>query len=219
LPHSYLPFDRDRAIDVTTLDRVAAGLPDTGIVFCAFANGYKITRRIFKVWMRLLKEVPHSVLWLRSGHAAIAQNLLRAAEEEGVAPERLVFAPFVAQMDQHLRRLQLADLFLDTAPYNAHTTAVEALWAAVPVISCRGRSFAGRVGASVLAAAGLPELICEDDEAYLDRAVHLARSPEALAELRARLRAARATAALFDTAQYVRDLEAAFLMCGDGPDR
>jgi predicted O-linked N-acetylglucosamine transferase (SPINDLY family) len=109
-----------------------------------------------------------------------------------------------------LRRLQLADLFLDTAPYNAHTTAAEALWAGVPVISRRGRSFAARVGASVLRAAGLPELICEDDASYLERAIDLARSPPALAELRARLHAARATAALFDTAQYVRDLETAF---------
>jgi protein O-GlcNAc transferase len=210
LPNTYLPFDRQRTLGTAPLDRAAVGLPADGIVFCGFSNGYKVTRRTFEIWMRLLGQVPHSVLWLRGGHPVMEQKLRQAAGEQGISLERLVFAPFVPQMDQHLRRLQLADLFLDTAPYNSHTTAAEALWAGVPVITRRGRSFASRVGASVLLAAGLPELVCADEAGYFDQAITLARSPGALAELRERLRAARPKVPLFDTAQYVRDLEAAY---------
>jgi len=207
LPHTYLPFDRNRKIAAKAINRVDAGLPAAGFVFCAFTNGYKITRDAFEVWIKLLKEVPGSVLWLRGGSAAMEGNLIRAASALGVGPERLVFSAFVAQMDEHLARLKLADLFLDTVPYNAHTTAAEALWAGVPVLTCRGRTFAGRVGASLLMAAGLPELICENLESYLDRALNLARSPRMLAELRDKIAAAAAAAPAFDTAQYVRDFE------------
>jgi protein O-GlcNAc transferase len=148
------------------------------------------------------------VLWLRGGAPAMEGNLIRAAGDLGVAADRLVFSPFVARMDEYLARLQLADLFLDTVPYNAHTTAAEALWAGVPVITCRGRSFAGRVGTSLLTAAGLPELIGEDLDGYCDRALNLARSPAALGEMRERLRDAKSSAA-FDTARYVDDFESA----------
>jgi protein O-GlcNAc transferase len=211
LPHSYLPFDRDRPLGARPASRIDAGLPAAGPVFCAFSNGYKITRQTFDVWMRLLQEVPDSVLWLRAGAISMADNLLHAANAAGIDTERLVFSALLPRMDEHLRRLQLADLFLDTAPYNAHSTAAEALWAGVPVITCRGRTFAGRVGASLLTAAGLPELICEDHADYLERAVQLARSPRALSELRARINDSRTTAALFDTAQYTRDLESVLL--------
>jgi protein O-GlcNAc transferase len=208
LPHSYLPFDRERTVG-NSVGRIDAGLPATGFVFCAFSNGYKIAREVFEVWMTLLKEVPDSVLWLRSGAPAMEGNLIGAAGDLGVAADRLVFSPFAARMDEYLARLQLADLFLDTVPYNAHTTAAEALWAGVPVITCRGRSFAGRVGASLLTAAGLPELIGDDLDGYRDRALNLARSPAALRELRERMRTDKATSAVFDTARYVRDFESA----------
>jgi protein O-GlcNAc transferase len=208
LPHSYLPFDQERTVG-NSVGRIDAGLPATGFVFCAFSNGYKITREVFEVWTTLLKEVPDSVLWLRGGAPAMEGNLIRVAGDLGVAADRLVFSPFVARMDEYLARLQLADLFLDTVPYNAHTTAAEALWAGVPVITCRGRSFAGRVGASLLTAAGLPELIGDDLDGYRDRALNLARSPAALGELRERMRATKATSAVFDTARYVRDFDSA----------
>jgi protein O-GlcNAc transferase len=208
LPGTYLPFDCERKVGSRPDNRVLAGLPGAGFVFCGFSNGYKITREVFEVWVTLLQELPGSVLWLRGGNRAMERNLVRAAGDSGVAADRLVFAPFVAQADEHLTRLQLADLFLDTAPYNAHTTAAEALWAGVPVITCRGRAFAGRVGASVLTAAGLPELISEDLNAYRELALNIARSPQAQSELRQKMASTRA-AALFDTGQYVRDFESA----------
>ena len=209
LPRSYLPFDRDRSIAIAPARRRDYGLPDDAVVLCAFTNGYKISRAVFELWLSLLGAVPDSVLWLRSGPAAMQANLLSAATKHGVGADRLVFSPFVARMDEHLARLQLADLFLDTLPYGAHTTTAEALWAGLPVITCRGRTFAGRVGASLLSAAGLPDLITESLDEYHDRALRLAVSPGARAELRERVHARRKIAAAFDTVGYVRDLESA----------
>ncbi len=207
MPHSYLPFDDSRIVAASG-GREAAGLPADGFVFCAFNNGYKITQAMFDVWMDLLREVPGSVLWLRSMGPATAANLKNAAARCGLCADRLVFAPFEEQIDAHLARLQLADLYLDTLPYNAHTTATEALWAGVPVITCLGRAFAGRVGASVLSACGLPELICTGLESYRTLALDIARSPSRLMTLRERLRLCKATAPLFDTGRYTRDFEA-----------
>jgi predicted O-linked N-acetylglucosamine transferase (SPINDLY family) len=208
MPHCYLPFDNRRSPGAGPPERAALGLPAQGVVFCGFTNGYKISRAIFDVWLRLLQEVPESVLWLRAGPAMMQENIRRTAVERGVSPERLIFAPLIESMDEHLARLQCADLFLDTLPYNAHTTAVEALWAGVPVISCSGRTFAGRVGASALAAAGLTELVADDLGGYFRRALDLAAAPATLASLRKRLSHSRRGAPLFDTARYVRDLEA-----------
>jgi predicted O-linked N-acetylglucosamine transferase (SPINDLY family) len=205
MPHCYLPFDDSRKIDGGG-SRDAAGLPSTGFVFCAFTNGYKITREVFQIWMSLLSDVPDSVLWLRSMGPATAANLKISAGKFGVSADRLVFAPFEEQMDAHLTRLQLADLFLDTLPYNGHTTAAEALWAGVPVVSCRGNSFAGRVGASLLSACGLSELICDNLEDYRKLALNIARSPALHAGFRDRVRLAK-SAPLFDTRRYTRDLE------------
>jgi predicted O-linked N-acetylglucosamine transferase (SPINDLY family) len=207
LPHCYLPFDDGRILTAAAGGREAAALPAGGFVFCAFTNGYKISRAVFEVWMSLLRDVPGSVLWLRSMGPDTAARLRDAARLRGVSPERLVIASFAESMDAHLARLQLADLFLDTLPYNAHTTAAEALWAGVPVITCRGRSFAGRVGASLLSACGLPELICEELEDYRSRALEIARSPERLRALRARLQTCRPSAPAFDTRRYTRDFE------------
>ncbi len=207
MPDSYLPFDDSRIVVPPIGGREAAGLPSVGFVFCAFNNGYKITRQLFEVWMRLLREVPGSVLWLRSMGAETAMNLKNAAGVLGVSAERLVFASFVEQIDAHLSRLQLADLFLDTLPYNAHTTAAEALWAGVPVLTCLGNSFAGRVGASLLSACGQSELICADIEAYRDLAIKIAQSPALLIRLREQLQMCRPSAPLFDTQRYARGLE------------
>lgn len=206
LPHCYLPFDSRRSLPAA-VRRADVGLPAEGFVFCGFSNGYKISRAMFDVWLRLLQSVPDSVLWLRVGPAAMQLNLQHAALECGVSTERLIFAEIVASIGDHLARLQCADLFLDTLPYNAHTTAAEALWAGVPVVSCRGRSFAGRVGASVLSAAGLSELVCADLESYFELARQLASCPSALGTVRDRLSKGRASVPLFDAEGYVRDFE------------
>lgn len=209
LPHSYQPNDRKRAIAAATPPRAALGLPDKGFVFCCFNNHYKITPAVFGIWMRLLQQVAGSVLWLLEPPAAAVANLRAAAQKAGIAPERLVFAPRMA-VEDHLARQRQADLFLDTFYYNAHTTASDALWAGLPVVTCLGEAFAGRVAASLLTAAGLPELVTDTPAAYEALALKLAREPAALAALKEKLLENRDTCALFDTAQYARDLEKAF---------
>ena len=207
LPHCYLPFDDRRSAGAAGIDRQAAGLPAAGFVFCAFNTGFKITRTVFDVWMRLLHQVPGSVLWLRSMGPATAANLKDAAVARGIGAERLIFAKFEARIDAHLARLQLADLYLDTLPYNAHTTAAEALWCGVPVVTCTGTAFAGRVGASLLSSCDLADLICGDLDAYEALALAIARSPSMRTELRRRVRRAHSLAPVFDTQRYTRDLE------------
>jgi protein O-GlcNAc transferase len=224
LPHCYLPNDDKRAIGPAP-SREQAGLPAQGMVFCAFTNAYKINPPVFDIWMRLLREVPQSVLWLRGMGAEARTNVLREAAQRGVEAPRLVFAPHVASMADHLARHQLADLYLDTLPYNAHSTTCDALWAGVPVITCVGRTFASRVAASALTAVGLPELITQSLQEYEERALQLAREPERLTELRQRLArqrlgaqpvggqplaARREQSPLFDTQTYCQHLESAF---------
>ena len=209
LPHSYQPNDCTRAIAPQPLTRAEAGLPEGAFVFCCLNNVYKILPAVFAVWMRLLLQVPGSVLLLYGDHAALHANLRHEAAQRGVAPERLLFAPPWPN-DHHLRRLQLCDLFLDTWPYNAHTTGSDALWAGLPVLTCTGRSFPSRVGASLLQALGLPELITGDLGSYEALALRLATEPDLLAGLRAQLARQLPTAPLYDTARYTRDLEAAY---------
>jgi protein O-GlcNAc transferase len=206
LPHCYLPNDDQRAIGPAPT-REQAGLPAQGMVFCAFTNAYKINPPVFDIWMRLLREVPQSVLWLRGMGPEARGNLLREAAARGVEAQRLVFAPHVASMADHLGRHQLADLYLDTLPYNAHSTACDALWVGVPVLTCTGRTFASRVAASALTAVGLPELITQDLQEYESRALQLAREPERLRELRLRLAQQRDRSPLFDTRAYCQHLE------------
>jgi protein O-GlcNAc transferase len=215
LPHCYLPLDNTRLRSYGSADREAAGLPPEGFVFCGFNSSYKITRATFAVWMRLLREVAGSVLWLRSMSDDAIDNLRHAAEELGVRGSRLIFASHAPRMNDYLARLALADLFLDTLPYNAHTTAADALWAGVPVVSCQGATFAGRVGASLLAAVGLPDLICHSMDEYRRLAVSLATRPEQLRSVRARL-ARSHTAPAFDMQLYTRNLEALFQMMEPG---
>jgi protein O-GlcNAc transferase len=160
--------------------------------------------------MRLLHEVESSALWLPQNNPAAMRNLLREAAARGVAADRIVFAPPIPAPDQHLARVSLADLFLDTLPYNAHTTAIDALWAGVPLLTLMGNSFAGRAAASALRAAGLPELIAHTRADYESMALSLARDPAALENLRTKLADARRSSALFDTGRFARNLEAAF---------
>ena len=209
LPDSYQVNDGARGMPEKTTTRVAHNLPEDAFVFCHFNHSFKLTPSTFARWMRILRQVDGSVLWLLQSNSAFADNLRREAEQHGVAAERLIFAPVMNYQD-HLARLPLGDLFLDSLPYTAHTTASDALWMGLPVLTCRGTTFAGRVAASLLSAVGLPELVTEDAAAYEVLALDLARNPTALAALRQRLAQNRTQAALFDTARYTRHLEAAY---------
>ena len=209
LPFSYMPTDSKRRVGPRPT-RKEAGLPEAGFVFCSFNNAYKITPEIFDVWMRLLSGVENSVLWLSAANDAAQRNLRREAERRGIDPGRLVFARYVAATEDHLARLRLADLFLDTLPCNAHTTANDALLAGLPVLTARGGSFAGRVASSLLAAAGLPEMIAESLDDYETLAFRLARNRDALGIMRAKLAHNREGAPLFDTVRFCRHLESAY---------
>jgi predicted O-linked N-acetylglucosamine transferase (SPINDLY family) len=208
LPHCFFPSDTKSGRDVEVPTREEAGLPD-GFVFCSFNNNYKITPELFDIWMRLLRAVDDSVLWFRVESPAARMNLRSEAERRGVDPYRLVFAEPVDR-GAHFARFEVADLFLDSIPYNAHTTANDALRCGVPVLTCPGRSYASRVAASMLTTLGLDELITPDLRAYEATALELARSPARLAAIREKLRQARATSPLFDMAGLCRDVESAY---------
>lgn len=206
LPNSYQVNDTDQPIAADIPSREACGLPRDGFVFCCFNAAFKMEPQVFALWMRILQRVPDSVLWLQGNRPSMVQNLRQEAEKYAIDPARLVFAGFMPK-DQHLARLQLADLFLDTYFYNAHTTASDALWAGAPVLTRIGHYFPSRVAASLLKAIGLDELIVTDAEAYVDLAVQLAHSPEQLQRLRTKLQENRTTWPLFDTDRFVRALE------------
>ena len=211
LPDTFMVNDCDRKISEHVPARAEAGLPERGFVFCCFNNSYKITPDLFDVWMRLLREIDGGVLWLSTGNATAPINLRREAEKRGVAGERLVFAPKVARNEDHLARVGVADLFLDTLHYNAHATAADALWAGLPVLTCSGATFASRVAGSLLGAVGLPELITTSLEQYEALALCLARDPERLASLRRTLAGNRRSRPLFDTDRFTRHIEAAYV--------
>jgi len=214
LPGSFMVNDSGRNISARTPSRAEAGLPENGFVFCCFNNSFKITPDVFDVWMRLLGGVAGSVLWLSASNATAVVNLRREAERRGVAPDRLIFAPRVPLNEDHLARLRLADLFVDTLYYNAHATAADALWAGVPVLTCPGATFASRVAGSLLGAVGLPELVTNSLEGYEALALRLARDPVCLAALRQQLARNRDLAPLFDTDRFTRNIEAAYTtMC------
>jgi protein O-GlcNAc transferase len=209
LPECYQVNDGRRRIAEHTPTRREAGLPEQGFVFCCFNNTHKIVAPVFDVWMRLLKAIPGSVLWLLGDNASAVANLAREAQARGVDPGRLVFAGRVP-LGEHLARHRVADLFLDTLPYNAHTTASDALWAGLPVMTCRGQAFAGRVAASLLRAVGLPELITRSLSEYEALALRLAEDATLLASMRAKLARNRLAAPLFDTRRFARHIEAAY---------
>lgn len=209
LPGCYQPNDTQRPIVDTCPSRAECDLPEAGIVFACFNNSYKITPEIFAAWMRILQSVPGSVLWLLEANPLVRENLQRKAMANGVDPARLVFAPRM-KLPEHLARHRNADLFLDTLPVNAHTTASDALWAGLPVLTCAGESLVARVCGSLLKAVGLDELITYSIDQYERTAIALARNPETLTGLRRRLNSAKAGAPLFDIARYKTGLEAAF---------
>ncbi len=206
LPNAYLPNATWRPVAAPELRRGAAGLPNEGFVFCSFNNSFKITPDVFDVWMRLLHRVPGSVLWLIEANAGAVANLRREAERRGVDGARVVFARRTGR-DEHLARHRLADLFLDTFHYGAHTTASDALRAGLPVLTRRGATFASRVAASLCRSVGLDDCVTEDVATYEATALALARDPARLATVHERLAAALPTAPLFDAAAFTRDLE------------
>jgi predicted O-linked N-acetylglucosamine transferase (SPINDLY family) len=209
LPDSYMPTDSGRRL-APSPSRTEAGLPERGFVFCAFNNTYKFSPEVFDSWMRLLLAVEDSVLWLPSVNDAARRNLILEAGARGVAAPRLIFAPYVASGADHLGRLSSADLFLDTRPYNAHSSATDALWAGVPVLTHPSDTFAGRVGASLLRACGLDELIADSAGSYEATALRLAQDHTAHAALKEKLRRNLQSGPLFDTAGFTRNLEAAY---------
>jgi predicted O-linked N-acetylglucosamine transferase (SPINDLY family) len=187
-----------------------AELPDAGFVFCSFNNSFKIMPTMFDVWMRLLKAVNGSVLWLSGTNDEATANLRRQATARGVDPARLIFAPKLKRLEDHFARHRLANLFLDTLPYNAHTTASDALWAGLCVLTCRGTSFSGRVATSLLYAARLPELATRDLVEYEAAALRLASDASLLRGFRHRLEQNLASCPLFDTDRFRRNIESAY---------
>jgi predicted O-linked N-acetylglucosamine transferase (SPINDLY family) len=210
LPDAYQPNDNNRHVSNRKPTRRECGLPETSFVFCCFNNNYKITPQIFDVWMRLLGAKEGSILWLIATNSSAETNLRREAKKRGISSERLIFAPKLPLAD-HLARSGQADLFLDTMPYNAHTTGSDALWAGVPLVTCLGSTFASRVAASLLKAVGLDELMTNSLAEYEALALKLAREPALLATVRAKLKRNRETYPLFDTARFTRHLEAAYV--------
>ena len=209
LPHCYQPNDWTQEIDQSPVTRAEFDLPEDAFVFSCFNNHYKLEPFIFDLWMRILQQVPNSVLWLMQFSSAMVDNLRREAEARGIAPERIIFARKIGK-DRHLARQKLADLFLDTRYYTSHTTGSDALWGGLPVLTCPADTFASRVTASLLKAAGLPELIAPDFAEYERLAVHLATHPADLKAIRDKWAAQRTTCALFDTKRFVRNLEEAY---------
>lgn len=209
LPGPYQPNDRNRKVSEPPPTRADCGLPDNAFVFSCFNNAFKITPEIFDAWMRILKAVPNSILWLLDSMPEGRENLRNEAQLRGVEPTRIVFAPRASNPD-HLARHTHIDLVLDTLPYNAHTTASDALWMGIPILTCTGSSFAGRVATSLLTACRLPELITVDIAGYEDTAVNLAHNPSALRALKSKLESSRHRSALFDTPRTVQHVEHAY---------
>jgi predicted O-linked N-acetylglucosamine transferase (SPINDLY family) len=209
LPGSYQVNDRRREIASAGTSRRNCGLPADGLVFCSFNNSYKISPLFFDIWMRLLRAVPGSVLWLLETNGPVKDNLRSQAEKRGVDAGRLIFAPVVPSAE-HLGRHRHADLFLDTLPCNAHTTASDALWAGLPVLTCRGDTFAGRVAGSLLTAIGMPQLVTGSLEEYEQVALTLASAPHRLIALRQELEKKRDTSSLFDLPKSAANIEAAY---------
>ena len=209
LPHCYQANDRKRLVGDRKFSRAEAGLPETAFVFCCFNNNYKILPDIFDSWMAILGQVEGSVLWLLEDNARAAENLRKEAAARGVDPKRIVFAKR-APLADHLARHRLADLFLDTLPYNAHTTASDALWAGLPVLTRTGETFAGRVATSLLNAIGLPELVTRTREEYENLAIELAGQPDRLASIKEKLAGNRLTTPLFDTQLFTRHIESSY---------
>ncbi len=214
LPHCYLPADTRRQSGQVP-SRAAQGLPQDAFVFCSLNNNYKFNPAGFDLWCRLLHEVPHSVLWLTRPNDTAVANLRQEFARRGLAAERLIFAARVENPADHLARIQLADLALDTFPYNSHSSGVDVLWAGVPMVAFLGDTFASRVGASLLKAAGLEDLVATSTAEYFSAALACARDPRVLSSLRGRLEAGRKSSNLFDIGAFTRSLEDLFYRMHD----
>ncbi len=223
LPFSYQANDRHKKISETPISRHEFGLPENSFIYCCFNNNYKITPPSFRLWMEILSQVQDSCLWLLEDNPVAKENLRRQAQQFGVDPGRLIFAQRVP-IPEHIHRHQLADLFLDTLPYNAHTTASDALWAGLPLLTLKGRTFPGRVAASLLSALNVPELIVETEEEFKTTAIHAAHDPQWLAQIKLKIGQNRLTAPLFDTPRMTGYLEQAYVamherfQAGQAPD-
>ncbi len=210
LPHSYLVTDDRCQIAPLIPSRNELSLPENGFVFCCFNNSYKITPKMFSIWMSILKQVKNSVLWLPQTNSLAMSNLVAAAKQQGISEQRLIFAQYTPTTAEHLARLSQADLFLDTSPYNAHTTAIDALWAGLPILTYCGSAFAGRVAGSLLRSLQLTELIADDLISYQQLAIKLATNPDLLKQIRQKLQANRQIGSLFNTQKFTRDLESIY---------
>jgi predicted O-linked N-acetylglucosamine transferase (SPINDLY family) len=215
LPHTYQVNNHRQLPPIDQLDRPTArqaqGLPTTAIVFCSFNNNTKIDFPTYQAWLNILKAVPESVLWILVDTSEGIKNLRRTAQKAGVDPARIIPAPRVDEPREHIQRIQLADLYLDCFICNAHTTATDVLWAGVPVLTCAGETFASRVGASLVTAAGLPQLICTSATEFVAKAIHLAHNPHELQALQQHLQTRKWELPLFDTDSFVRSLESALI--------
>jgi predicted O-linked N-acetylglucosamine transferase (SPINDLY family) len=218
LPDTFQCNDSKRSTAARSPSRAEAGLPPEGVIYCCFNNSAKFSPATFDLWMRILHSVARSVLWLFAAHPILQANLRKEAQARGIDPQRLVFAPRMDYLE-HLARLQLADVFLDTLPFNAGTTASDALWAGVPVLTRSGEAFAARMAGSLLHAIGMPELITNTPEAYVALAVRLGSDPAYLAATKARLAANRATQPLFDTERFRKHIEAAYVAMSERVQR
>ena len=206
LPETLFNADHGPAVPERRTDRSAWGLPNDAFVFAAFNNTWKLTPDVFRIWMDILRAVPNSVLWIRKMYPTSSQRMQKEAAAQGIDPQRLVFC-LTSDRDEHLARLASADLFLDTLPYGAGSTAADALWSGLPVLTCTGEAYVSCMCASQVFAMGLPELVVSDMNAYRDRAIEIATHPELVADMRGRLAAARATSVLFDSRRFTRQLE------------
>ena len=210
LPDSFMVNDTKIKVSKRNFTRQEAGLPSDGFVFCCFNNHYKITPKVFNSWMRILSQVNGSVLWLSKANKTIVENLKKEAESKGIDEARLIFAPRLEFIEDHLNRVKLADLFIDTLPYNAHATSSDALRMGLPVLTCLGKSFASRVAASLLSAVGLPELISTSQEEYEALAIELATNPKQLKAIKDKLVKNLPSAPLYDTPLFTKHLESAY---------
>ena len=210
LPYSYQVNDSKRKISDRGFARQEVGLPENGVVLCCFNNNWKIVPEIFDCWISILQSVDGSVLWLFEDNPAAAKNLRKEATNHGINSDRLVFAKRMPAHAEHLARYKLADLFLDTFPYNAHTTASDALWAGVPVLTLQGQSFAARVAASLLTNIGISELITHTKEEYCSLAIELGLNLERLTNIKVKLEQNRLTTPLFDTKLFAHNIETAY---------
>jgi predicted O-linked N-acetylglucosamine transferase (SPINDLY family) len=210
LPNTYMPTDDCREISQKSISRSDMGLPDDAFVFCCFNNNYKISPTEFDIWMRLLSKVENSVLWLRASNQSTNKNIMNEAQKRNVDPSRIIFA-YKVPMDEHLARQRLADLFIDTFVFNAHTTATEALWAGLPIVTKIGEGFAARVAGSLLNAVGLPDLVTETEKEYEALILELATNPKKLTKIKEKLITNCFTQPLFKTKLYTKHLENGYL--------